>query len=84
MTKIEKGEDGRKKFTWIVEMSVSETWVEDGFELTNDRELDMLSHDLGYANIGLELDAKVVDAPSRNLIAKAQGYKNAKEMPARD
>lgn len=63
-----------KKLTWTVKLSVDESWVADGFELTNERALNMLANDLGWANIGTELAAKVVKAPSQKLIKKLQGY----------
>lgn len=62
------------KLKWTVEFEVDESWVADGFILTSDRALDMLSKDLGWANIGTELGAKVIKAPRPGLIAKLQGY----------
>lgn len=79
-TKITRGKDGRKKFTWVVKLGVSKTWVEDGFELTDERALEMLDKVLPWAIIGMELSARVIARPNRDLIAKAQGYKSAKHM----
>ena len=62
------------KLKWIIEFSVDKCWVEDGFDLTNDRALDMLSNDLRFANIGTELKAKVIKAPDKKLIRKLRGY----------
>lgn len=62
------------KLKWTVEFSVDESWVADGFILTDNRALDMLSHDLGWANIGTELGAKVIKGPDPAKIAKLQGY----------
>lgn len=62
------------KLRWTVEFAVDESWVADGFILTDDRALDMLSHDLGWANVGTELGAKVIKAPDPEKIAKLQGY----------
>lgn len=70
------------KFKWTVEFEVDEVWVADGFVLTDERALDMLSNDLRYATIGTELTAKVVSAPSNNRIAKAQGYRTVREYLA--
>lgn len=70
-----------KSFKWTVEFEVSANWVADGFNLTDDRALSMLAHDLRYANIGFELGAKVVKKPLRRTIEIAQGYKPGK-MPA--
>ena len=61
--------------TWTVELSVSDNWVADGFELTDERALDMLASDLTFAYKGTELQAKVIKAPSKEQIAKLQGYK---------
>lgn len=63
-----------KKYKWTVEFEVDASWVADGFDLDDDRALDMLSHDLRYAHIGAELDAKVIKAPKREAIRKEQGY----------
>ena len=46
--------------TFTVQFRVAPCWIEDGFSMTDDRALDMLSNDLRYANIGEELDAKVL------------------------
>lgn len=62
------------KLKWTVEFSVDKTWVEDGFDLTNNRALDMLSNDLQYANIGTELNARVIKSPDKKLIRKIQGF----------
>ena len=62
-----------KKLTWTVKLSVAESWVADGFDLTNERALSMLAHDLQFANIGTELSAKVIKAPNKKRIEKLQG-----------
>lgn len=67
------GKDGRRVYVWRVEFQVSETWVEDGFDLTDERALSMLSRDLGYANIETELGARVLASPNPTTIAKASG-----------
>jgi hypothetical protein len=66
--------DGRKAYTWTVQFTVSETWVEDGFNLTDEHALDMLAKTLSYAYIDRELAAKVVQAPDPKDIRRAQGY----------
>lgn len=70
------------KFKWTVEFEVDECWVADGFELTDERALDMLSHDLGWANVNTELGAKVIKSPDQEKIAHAQGYQSAAAMKA--
>lgn len=69
-----------KKFKWIVEFQVDEVWVMDGFDFTDQRALDMLSHDLSYANIGTELDARVLLSPRAMSVAAKQGYTNANQV----
>lgn len=50
----------KKSVTFTVEFTVDRTWIDDGFDMTDDRALDMLSNDLKYAQIGAELDAHVI------------------------
>lgn len=64
------------KFVWWVEFQVDETWVEDGFDLTDERALEMLSSDLQFANIGTELKARVIKSPDPKVIRRVQGYKD--------
>lgn len=63
-----------KFFKWTVEFQVSDNWVADGFELTDERALEMLQNDLSYA-YGYELKAKVISAPDQEAIRKVQGYR---------
>lgn len=62
------------KFKWTVEFEVDEVWIEDGFDLDDERALNMLANDLRHANIGTELKAKVVKAPCPKKIRQMQGY----------
>jgi energy-converting hydrogenase A subunit M len=62
-----------KTFKWVVEFEVTETWVEDGFNIDEDRAQDMLANALPHA-YGYELKAKVLKAPDAKLIRKTQGY----------
>lgn len=61
------------KLKWTVEFEVSPTWVEDGFDLTDEDALDMLAHRLPWANIGLELNARVVARPDAAAVANLTG-----------
>ena len=74
----------RTTYSWVVRFEVSGNWIADGFNLTHERALDMLSNDLGMANIGEELNARVIAAPPADTIAQEQGYKDAADMKARD
>lgn len=69
-------------FTWIASFSVHKTWVEDGFDLTSERALDMLAHGLTYA-YDHELKATAIAAPNADRVAKTQGYTNAADRAAR-
>ena len=60
-------------FKWTVEFQVHRTWVEDGFDLDDERALNMLSHDISWAVDG-ELRAKVLKRPNKKEVLKAQGY----------
>lgn len=62
-----------KKFKWVVEFTVDESWVADGFELTDERAHRMLAYDLRFANND-EIKAKVLKTPKKKDIEKAQGY----------
>ena len=62
------------KLKWIVEFSVDKIWISDGFDLTEERALDMLANDLRYAHIDTELGAKIIQKPSQRTIRKLQGY----------
>lgn len=66
----------KRKLKWVVEFSVDRVWVEDGFDLTQERALDMLAHDLTFAYIDDELEAKIIKAPDPKEIRKIQGYKD--------
>ncbi|NQT22340.1 MAG: hypothetical protein HQ579_02760 [Candidatus Omnitrophica bacterium] len=63
-----------RKFRWIVEFSVDKTWVADGFDLTENRALSMLSNDLQSAYIDTELEVKILKSPNKQEILKEQGY----------
>jgi hypothetical protein len=69
-----------KFYKWTVEFEVADTWVADGFILTDNRALAMLANDLGWADMSFELRAKVILHPNLDEVAREQGYKNAKAM----
>lgn len=64
-----------KTFKWVVEFEVAESWVEDGFNIDQDRATDMIANALPYA-YGSEFEAKVIQAPDAKLIRKVQGCLN--------
>lgn len=61
-----------KPYKWVVEFTVSSTWVEDGFDLDDERAHRMLAEHLPYA-YGHELGARVLSAPDPKRIRVEQG-----------
>lgn len=61
------------RFKWTVEIEVDETWVADGFELTQERLEDMLGHTLSSAT-STEYAGLVLKAPDAKDILRVQGY----------
>lgn len=66
-----------RKFKWTVEFTVDKTWVEDGFNLTDEKATEMLNKVLAFA-YSHEVKAKVLSAPTATAILRAQGYEPAK------
>ena len=64
-----------KRFKWTVEIEVDEKWVADGFDLTNDNITDRLQSMLPFATSD-EVSGKILRAPSKKAIRKAQGYES--------
>lgn len=81
--KQKKAKKAREWFKWTVEIEVHDTWVMDGFDLTDERAHDMLSRELGYA-YGHELRARVIKAPPADDIRWAQGYPVEGRAPRED
>lgn len=61
-----------KNFRWVVEFEVDESWVADGFNLTDESAKDMIENTLPYS-YGFETTAKVIQAPDPHEIMKVQG-----------
>jgi hypothetical protein len=61
-----------KKSKWVIEISVSNFWIEDGFNLTKDNINDMLQKLLPYA-CSNEITGKILNAPDKSTIKKIQG-----------
>lgn len=64
-----------KTFKWVVEFEVTENWVEDGFNITDQKAVAMIENVLPFAS-GAEFSAKVIKAPDAKIIRKVQGYSN--------
>jgi hypothetical protein len=63
-----------KRFTWTIEVTVDETWVADGFDLTDSRAHDMVARGLlPWARFD-EFQARVVRRPVAGSVSHAQGY----------
>jgi len=64
-----------KTFKWVVEFEITENWVMDGFNITDNKATGMLENALPFAS-GAEFKAKVIKTPDAKLIRKMQGYTN--------
>jgi hypothetical protein len=64
---------GKKWFKWTVELAVEQSWVADGFNLTEERAQEMLADTLPGA-YNSELKAKILAAPPLAEILRKQGY----------
>ena len=62
------------KFKWKVEFEVDETWVADGFEMTEERAKLMIENSLPYS-YPAEKKVKIISSPDYKKIQKVQGYK---------
>jgi hypothetical protein len=62
-------------FKWVVEFEIAQNWVEDGFEINQERATEIIANSLPYAN-GNEFKATVLKAPAAKLIRTTQGYTN--------
>lgn len=56
---------------WTVEIEVSDTWVEDGFDLTDDRMQSIMEKHLSYA-YSHEIRCRVVSRPPDEEVAAVQ------------
>jgi hypothetical protein len=60
---------------YIVELRISDTWVEDGFDIRSSQDIkDLLQRLLPFA-YGNEVKGRVIHAPSLKTIKKLQGGK---------
>ena len=62
-----------KFIKWVVEIQVEESWIADGFNLTEERLHNMVSKDLAYI-FSTEIKTKILNKPSTQRIKKLQGY----------
>jgi hypothetical protein len=74
----------RPTYKWTIEIEISETWVEDGFDVTDDRLHNLLMKALPWAS-GDEVAGRVLTRPSDERVAKAMGYPSVRAyLQARD
>ena len=66
---------------WLIEISADNTWIEDGFNLSNPscREAHIDNKILPYAS-SYEKKVRVVKHPDLKKVAKLQGYSSIKQM----
>ena len=63
------------KQKYIVELHISDTWIEDGFDIRTKQDIkDLLQRLLPFA-YGHEVGGRVIHAPSVKIIKKLQGVK---------
>lgn len=68
------------KQKYIVELSISNTWIEDGFDIRTKQDIkDLLQRLLPFAH-GHEVGGRVIHAPSLKEVRKLQGYKGGKNV----
>ena len=60
-----------KKYQWVVEITVDETWIADGWDLTEERLSDMISSQLRYA-YSHEYSGKILKKPTKRELNKAR------------
>lgn len=66
---------------WVIEIAVADSWVADGFQMTDERAVKMLENELPYA-YSHEFTAQVIKAPDPEAIRQLQsGYE---EVPAEE
>ena len=60
----------KRKYRWVVEFTIDEVWVADGFRMTDEDARDMISDRLPHS-YSHETDAKVLESPPVDELAKA-------------
>lgn len=62
------------KFKWTIEIEMDEHWVEDGFDMTDERVTDMLQAYMPHV-YGHEVGGRVLKRPPDEAVAKMMGFK---------
>ena len=63
----------QRTFKWVLEVEVSEYWVADGFDITEENVQDIANALNPYAIEG-EYRVRILQAPAPELVRQAQGY----------
>lgn len=63
----------KKTFTWTIEVEVDRVWIEDGFDLDDEKATDIFLGALSMAYEG-EVKARILARPPRSALLRAQGY----------
>ena len=63
----------QRTFKWVLEVEVSEDWVADGFDITEENVQDIANALNPYAIEG-EYRVRILQAPAPELVRQAQGY----------
>lgn len=63
----------KRTFKWVLEIEVSEDWVADGFDITEENVQNIADGINPYAVEG-EYTARILKAPAPELVRQAQGY----------
>jgi hypothetical protein len=66
-----------KWFKWTVELQVHKIWVEDGFELTDERAHDLLANYLQYASVERRKSSLAHEKNLPQICAKYIATKNS-------
>ena len=57
--------------TWVVKISIDESWIVDGFEVTEENVKEAMQYCLPYA-YDSEIKTKIMKRPDRKVIDKLQ------------
>jgi len=63
-----------KRIKYIIELSIADTWIADGFDIRSNNDVkELLQRLLPYA-YGHEVSGKVISKPALKVIKQLQGY----------
>lgn len=62
------------KLKWTIEIEMEDTWVADGFDMTDERVSDMLQAYMPHV-YGHEVKGRVLKRPPDEVVAKLMGFK---------